>query len=100
MSEENKVFGWWNNRACVYSDTAKKDIVIGQLPNKGDASTHGYIRYLSFAGEKISLQVGPVMDGADKVTHYDIPPEVANAAIEAAMGYINFWLLGEEARKA
>lgn len=100
MSKENNVFGWWNNRVCVYSDAGRKDIIIGQLPKNGDSSQHGYIRYLSFSDNKINLQVSTPVMGGEKVTHHDIPPEVASAAIESAIGHILLWLSAQEARKS
>ena len=99
MSEEVKVpvsnrniGGMWGSKACAYFDSDReKCVVLGSTPNKRGAVSSGYLHYLSFKDNQAKLQVGPVMDGPGNVTIHDIPPDIAEGAIQAAIGYVLAW---------
>lgn len=89
---EQNVGGMWTNKACAYFDAGReKCVVLGATPNKGGAGHHGYLHYLSFKDGQAKLQIGPVMDGPENVTIHDIPPDIAEGAIQAAVGYVLAW---------
>lgn len=94
MSDEKKFTGMWTDKACAYSDIYKRCPVLAARPNGvGEAYKHGYLYYLSFEDGKVHFQVGPVMGGGDykKLKRYEVPQEVAEAAIHAAVGTVLLW---------
>ena len=95
MLDEKKIPGMWTDKACAYSDSERRCPVLAATPNNNDARRKGYLHYLSFADGKVHFQVGPVADGADKVTIFEVPQEVAESAIEAAIGVVLLWQQSE-----
>ena len=92
MSDEKKFTGMWTDKACAYSDIYKRCPVLAARPNGvGEAYKNGYLYYLSFEDGKVYFQVGPVMDDYKKLKRYDVPQEVAEAAIQAAVGLVLLW---------
>lgn len=94
MSGEKKIPGMWTDKVCAYSDSSKRCPVLAATPNGvGQAWRHGYLHYLSFEEGKVYLQVGPVLgeNKYENLKHYEVPQDVAEAAIQAAIGVVLLW---------
>jgi hypothetical protein len=89
MSEAN---GMWTDKACAYYETTReKSVVLAATPNEGDAASKGYLNYLSFTEGKAKIQIGPIMTDRESVTIHDVPKDIAEGAIQAAIGYVLAW---------
>lgn len=95
MSEEKSVPGLWTDSVCAYSDSSSRGPVLAAIANAKGSSRHGYLQYLSFKDNACVLQSGPV-DDTSKLLFRDVPKEVAEAAIKAAIGVVLLWA-GEQA---
>lgn len=92
-SEEKKYVGMWTSEVCAYTDP-HNGVILAASPN-GEKAKDGYKLYLSFNNNKASLQVGPVLPDVDEkikhIRHRDVPEEVVNAALNAALGVVALW---------
>jgi hypothetical protein len=88
--------GIWKSDFCAYND--KHGPVLAAYANGNDAASKGYLNYLSFSGDGVKFQNGPIMDGHEKVTIHDVPSEIADAAIKAAMGVVIGHLVSKGAK--
>lgn len=87
-----RIPGYWSGKACAYSEGTERMAVLAATPN-GESARKGYLHYLSFCNNKATFQVGPVMpsDNLKNLKFFDVPPEVADAAIQAAIGVVLLW---------
>jgi hypothetical protein len=92
-SEAKKYKGMWTSEVCAYTDPSA-GVVLAASP-KGESAKHGYKLYLSFRDNKADLQVGAVLPDVDEkikhIRHRDVPEEVVNAALNAALGVVALW---------
>lgn len=92
----SKVKGFWTEESCAYED--RQAVTLAAYANDNRAATRGFLNYLSFSSQGVKFQNGPVMDGPENVTIHDVPKEVAESAIKAAMGVVIGHLLANGAK--
>jgi hypothetical protein len=91
-----KAEGFWAMEFCAYTDA--QGPVLAAYANSGNAANKGYLNYLSFSESGVKFQNGPIMAGHENVTIHDVPREVAEAAVKAAMGVVIGHLLANGAK--
>ncbi len=88
--------GFWSSEVSAYSDSVQRCPVLSCTPNGGDANRKGYLNYLIFRDNEAYLQVGPVLpvELQKAVMTYQVPHEVTEASIQAAMSVVLAWYKG------
>lgn len=91
-----KASGLWASEFCAYTDA--KGPVIASHSGNNDPVHDGYQNYLSFSIDGVKFQHGPIMKGVENVTIHDVPRDVAEAAVKAAIGVVIGHLLANGAK--